>query len=127
MRKYPWAILLLSICLGGLPARLAAHHGLTWSDTEHIITVKGTVTVFEFVNPHALVHLAVKTNAGSVEEWIAETAPPSMLRRAGWDRATLKPGDAITVSGHQAKDGSRYLSVRRLVLPNGQVLNQGPR
>ena len=127
MRKYPFAILFLSICLGVLPAPIFAHHGLTWCDTEHITNVKGAVTSFEFVNPHALVHFAVKTNGGSVEEWTAETAPPSMLRRAGWDRATLKPGDSISVSGYQAKDGSRYMSVRKLVMPNGQVLNQCPR
>jgi hypothetical protein len=81
--------------------------------------VKGSVTAFGFVNPHALVHLAVKTNAGNLEEWTADTAPPIMLRRAGWDRATLKPGDAITVSGYQAKDGSRHMSVPKWDRPGG--------
>jgi hypothetical protein len=125
--KMRFAFWLVIAGFGVAPSPIFAHHGLTWCDTEHVTTLKGSVTAFEFVNPHALVHVAVRANGRNVEEWTAETAPPSMLRRAGWDRATLKPGDAITVSGYQAKDGARYMSVRKIVMPNGQVLNQGPR
>ena len=106
---------------------LLAHHGLTTYDTAHLATLKGTVSKFEFINPHAVVRLEVKDERGQPETWAAEIAPPAMLYRIGWDKNTLKSGDAITVSGYPAKDGSRLLSVRKLILPNGQELNQAPK
>ena len=106
------------------PSALWAHHGTYGYDREHLTTVRGTVTEFDLVNPHSLIHLAIKKKNGTVEAWTAETAPPNMLHRVGWDKTTLRPGDHITVTGYRAKDGARLLSVRSIVLPNGQQLNQ---
>ena len=108
------------------PAALWAHHGMYGYDREHLTTVKGTVTEFDLVNPHTLIHLVIKEKNGEVEAWTAEAAPPNMLRRVGWDKTTIRPGDRITVTGYRAKDGARLLSVRSIVLPNGQQLNQRP-
>ncbi len=103
---------------------LFAHHGFTNYDTDHRTTLKGTVTDVEWANPHVQIHLDVKDEKGNVERWTAETAPPAMLRRVGWDKDKIKPGDRITVSGYQLKDGSKVMSVRKIVLANGQELNQ---
>ena len=124
MRNKLPAIFAVAACLLMIAGPLVAHHGFTNYDTEHRTTLMGTVTEFEWANPHVAIHLDVKDDRGNIERWTAETAPPAMLRRVGWDRNTIKPGDRITVSGYQLKDGSKILSVRRIVLPNGQELNQ---
>ena len=74
-----------------------------------------------------MVRMVVKDDHGHAENWSVEIAPPAMLYRIGWDKNTLKSGDSITVSGYPAKDGSKLVSVKKLILPNGQELNQAPK
>ena len=111
------AILLLS-------TQVFAHHGIKNYRTDRLTSLKGTVTEYEFQNPHVLIEMEVEEVAGNRETWTIEVAPPSMLYKVGWNKNTLKPNDTIEVTGYPAKDGSRLLSVRRIVLPNGQDLNQ---
>ncbi len=103
---------------------LFAHHGRAIYETDRIATMKGTVTEVQFVNPHVLIRLEVKFDNSNAEKWTAETAPPAMLYRIGWNRNTIKPGDHVTLSGYKARDGSRLISVRKIMLPNGLELNQ---
>ena len=102
-----------------------AHHSGAMYDSEHPITFKGVVTEFAFINPHVQIHFEVKDEQGNSAIWIAGSAPPQRMYRAGWNKYTLKPGEAITVTGAPAKDGSKVMSVRRLVGPSGQVLSEG--
>src|SRR6202047_1291946 len=89
---------------------LLAHHGETNYDTEKVVSVKGTVTNFQFINPHVQIFLDVKNDKGEIEQWIGEARSPSMLVRMGaWDKSTLKSGDVITASGHPSKNGSKVL------------------
>jgi len=124
MKNNRAATVAVVVSLLALPGRVLAHHGSYAYDREHITTVKGTVTEFDLVNPHSLIHLAVKEKNGEVEAWTAETASPNMLRRVGWGKTTIKPGDRVTVSGYRARDGAKLLSIRTIVLPTGQQLNQ---
>jgi hypothetical protein len=104
-------------------APLLAHHGETNYDTEKLVTVKATVTKFEFINPHTQITLDVRNDKGQVESWVCEARSPAMLvRNGGWDKNTLKPGDAITASGFRAKNGSNILRLKTIVLANGKEL-----
>jgi hypothetical protein len=113
--------LLLLLALSGLAW---AHHQPQLDDLQHITTIKGVVTSFEYVNPHCMLHLAVKMPDGKTEDWTAELAPPATLHTVGWGKDSLKPGDHITVTGHKNKGGSNLLTVRTVILSNGQQLNQ---
>jgi uncharacterized protein DUF6152 len=97
-----------------------AHHGEANYDTTRIVSVKGTITDFVFVNPHVQISLEAKDDKGNVEKWMGEATSPNLLVREGWDKNTLKPGDVITVSGHQAKNGSRTLRLMKMVMPDGR-------
>jgi hypothetical protein len=81
-----------------------AHHGTAAYDTQNIVTVKGTMTDFRFINPHVQLFFDVKNDKGEVEKWQAELTAPNKLSRAGWDKHTLKPGDSITASGYVQND-----------------------
>src|SRR5678816_4849684 len=79
----------------------AAHHGSNVSYyTDRTITIAGTVTEWEFINPHPQIYFDVKGETGEIAHWAAELLPtPSMMRnmKVGWTRTTLKPGDQIVL------------------------------
>jgi hypothetical protein len=104
-------------------APVFAHHGMATYDFQRQITLKATVTKFTFVNPHVLLHVEVKDSSGKAVEWIAEAGSPNMMRRGGWNRSTLEPGDQITITGHPAKDGSPTMRFVKVVLSSGQELD----
>jgi hypothetical protein len=104
---------------------LFAHHGTAAYDTSRTVTVSGTVTEFRFVNPHVLVLWEVKDEAGNIQRWSGErSGPNSMARNAGWTRNTLKPGDQVTISGRQAKNGTHTMAISKILL-NGKDITGG--
>ena len=104
-------------------APLLAHHGEANYDTEKMVSVKGTVTQFEFINPHVQITLEVKSDKGEIEKWTNEARSPSMLVRVGdWNKNTLKPGDVITAIGFRSKNGAPALRLKKIVLADGREL-----
>ena len=100
-----------------------AHHGfVSWFDMSKSVTIKGTVTGFDWTNPHAYIYLDVKDEKGATEKWSIELGAIAMLSRAGWRRDTLKPGDEITAIGNRAKDGKPVMHLDKIVFANGQEL-----
>jgi hypothetical protein len=82
-----------------------AHHGTAGYDMDKIITIKGTISSFNWSNPHVVIHIAVKNDKGEPQDWIVELAAPSMLARGGWTKNSLKPGDEVVAETHPAKNG----------------------
>jgi hypothetical protein len=118
---FPTTAIFLLLALGG---STFAHHGfVSWFDMSRSITVKGTVTGYEWTNPHTYIFLDVKNEKGAVEEWRIELGAPGMLSRAGWRRDTLKDGDEITAIGNPSKDGKPTLHLSKIVFANGQELS----
>ena len=113
------ALLLLSITA----ASLAHHSFAAVFDVSKSVEVSGTVTEVEWMNPHAWIHLDVEGDDGNVEAWSFELGSPNGLIRRGWSRATIKPGDVISISGYQARDGSMRGNVVAVTLATGQRLD----
>lgn len=106
---------------------LWAHHGLAAFDTTHTVKMEGTVTGLEWINPHAFIYADLKDEKGKVANWKLELGSLGMLTRyGGWSPTTVKRGDRVTVQGFRAKDGSPYMSLGRIWLPNGQSLEGKP-
>ena len=104
---------------------VSAHHGTAVSyDSSKPITLKGTVTEFVFLNPHAQIYFDVKDAAGKVVHWAAELQSPANLRRDGWSKETFKPGDQLTITPHPSKAGTPVGNVDRsqAVILNGKEL-----
>ena len=101
---------------------LLAHHGAAAFDVTKMVTVKGTVTDFQYVNPHVQVYFDAKNDKGETEAWQGELTAPNKLSRAGWTKRTLKPGDMITVTGNPAANGAHTLWIRKLIGPDGESL-----
>jgi hypothetical protein len=118
---FPATAIFLLLSLGG---STFAHHGfVSWYDMTRTVSVKGTVTGFDWTNPHAYIYLDVKNEKSAVEKWSIELGALAMLARAGWRRDTLKDGDEITAIGNPAKDGKPTMHLAKIVLANGQELS----
>jgi DNA/RNA endonuclease YhcR with UshA esterase domain len=121
MKRF-FAIIVLMFSVPLVSAPLFAHHGEANYDTDKVVSVKGTVTDFQFINPHTLISVDVKNDKGEIEKWSCEARSPGMLVRVGgWDKGTLKPGDVITVAGYRARNGSPVMRLQKITLADGTV------
>lgn len=104
-----------------------AHHGTSRYDLEKTVTLNGTVTGFDWGNPHCLVYLDVKGNKGDVQHWTLELASPFTMSHAGWTKNSIVRGDMLTADAHPARNGltigisSTAHSVMKFVV-NGKAL-----
>lgn len=102
-----------------LPQVMHAHHAEANYDHENLWVLKGTITRFDFVNPHVIVHFEVKTKDGQIEEWAGTESSPNAMRRYGWSQATAKEGDNVVISGFRDKTGRPDLQIAVFVV-NGK-------
>ncbi len=102
-----------------------AHHSFAMFDSEKTMTIEGTVQEFEYVNPHAWLHIVAMDGAGKAAKWSIEMGGVNAIVRSGWKADTVKPGDRLTIQIHPLKDGSRggqYLAAK---LPDGRTMDGG--
>ena len=119
--KYFGLFLLFSILAA--PFSVAAHHGAASFDTTVEVTLKGTVTEWQWFNPHCFLKFDVKGPDGTVRTWTTETSnPPDMVNR-GWNRRSLNPGDRVTVTVEPVKSGSPVGRLLEVTLADGRVLS----
>jgi Family of unknown function (DUF6152) len=122
----------LAACLAAFAALFVispvmfGHHGVSDYDVANVVTWHVTVTEFLFVNPHSLLGFTRKNDQGKIEAWQGELQSPSMLSRKGhWTKDTVKTGDQITIFGCPARNGSKTMLVRKIVLSNGEEFPGG--
>jgi hypothetical protein len=116
----------MAMFLVGCAAIAFAHHSFTSAfDGAKPITVTGTITKFEWTNPHIWFFIDVKEASGNAANWAFEGAAPAMLMRRGVTRHSLKVGDVITVEGFRAKDGTRTAAGTYVAFSDGKRLFTG--
>jgi hypothetical protein len=81
-----------------------AHHSAAMYDEKKTVTVAGTVSKFEWSNPHVYIYLSELGESGQTIEWEVECSPPSILGHLGWSASSLHRGDQITVTGRPSRD-----------------------
>ena len=106
-------------------AGLWAHHSPSAEfDMTKKITLTGTLTQVDWINPHIKVSMEVKGEGGKVENWGFESNPPAWFRRVGVSRADISKaiGQTVKVEGVRSKDGSFYGYLQKIVMPDGTSL-----
>jgi hypothetical protein len=101
-------------------ASVSAHHSFAAEfDINKPVTLQGTVTKVEWVNPHVYVYLDVKDASGKVTPWSLSSLGPAAVRRGGITRAMLGQGQAVTIQAYHAKDGSNFAFLRKMTFADG--------
>jgi hypothetical protein len=104
----------LGLLLAGVS--LWAHHSMTAVYNDAMpVTINGSVTKFDWANPHVLV---------TVDDWQVEFASRTELRRAGWTGESVHVGDVVTIVGSRARDGKRRMHGKTLAIAGGAKLNE---
>jgi len=104
-----------------LSATAWAHHSFAQFGSS-TMQIEGTVTKFEWTNPHAWIWLDVPDGKGGSVEWALECQSPSGLSRHGWNRKTLQPGDKVSAELHPMRDGSNAGEFVKIIRSDGSVL-----
>src|SRR6202140_3979311 len=98
MRIRTISVFALAASLLSVSMPLLAHHGTAVFDTDKTLTLKGSVTEWDWSNPHCLLQFDVKNESGQSVHWIEETKNPANMVYKGWRKTSFKPGDEINAT-----------------------------
>ena len=103
-----------------------AHHSFTMFDMSKKITLVGTVSDFQWTNPHSYIEIDVPEEEGGFKHWSIEMGSPSILQQSGWKFSSLKKGDKTTLVISPLRNGKAGGFLNTATLPDGRVLTNGP-
>jgi hypothetical protein len=115
----------LALSLFAVP--VFGHHSFSMFDQTQVMNLTGTVTEFEWINPHAWLHVSVTDESGSPETWSFEGGNLGGLAAAGWRADSVAAGEQVEIGFNPMVDGARGGQLRTLVLPDGTKLCNGAR
>src|SRR6186713_2178341 len=120
LRRGHWIVsLLLALFVTGIPQLARAHHSFAMYDSTKLVVIDGTVTNFQWTNPHVLLWVTGTTVAGEAPSlWTVELpTSPGNLKRMGWSKHSLKAGDHVLVELNPLRDGQHGGSFKKATLP----------
>jgi hypothetical protein len=120
--------LLLLVVLGANVPPVFAHHGFQAEyDGSKVLYITGTLTKFEWENPHAYFWVEAKDDSGKVTTWVFEGASPIAVKRTGTVRAdfTSNIGKTVTVRGVPGRDGTSKGAAETIKLADGREVVVG--
>ena len=116
---------MLAVCLGLAlgPAPVSAHHAFSAEfDENDRVTLRGTVTKLDWVNPHSRIYIDVKGPDGKTVQWAVETAAPAVLQGRGVTREDFRTGSEIVIDAYRSKTKAMIASGRIVRLRDGTEL-----
>jgi hypothetical protein len=125
MRVVWLGAVVLGVALAGWSQPVLGHHSFAMFDTGKRVTMAGTVTAFEWTNPHSYIEIDVE-ESGRAKHWSIELGSTSILMQGGWKFNDLKRGDKITLVMNPLRSGEAGGFLVQVTLPGGRVLGNGP-
>ncbi len=115
----------MTLLVAAIP--LIAHHSFSAEyDIDKPITITGTLTKLEWVNPHGWIYVDVKGADGKVVNWAVEFGGPNSLLRRGVRKTDFPLGVELVVKGYRAKNGTPTVNGTSVKFPDGRNLYTGP-
>ncbi len=118
--------MLFGLCLPVSQSAVAHHAFAANYDMDNAGTIEGVVQEVVWANPHVHYYIQVTGEDGTTELWDGEAANLSLLASRGWERNTIRVGDAIRITGALGRDGIRRIQMRHVVRADGSPLVQPP-
>jgi hypothetical protein len=116
---------LASIGAAALAASAAnAHHGFGNFDRSREVSVEGTITSIDFVNPHAYVYFEATNEDGTKTARRCEMRAATVLRRSGWSAEMFKPGELIKITGAPDRFDANSCYVHTVVFADGTTADR---
>jgi hypothetical protein len=115
-------LMLIVIAFAQIQASLLAHHSAAAYAQKSIVLKNATITKVLWADPHIVLIFAVKEANGTSSNWSTETGSPVSVSRVGWNRNSLKAGDAVTIELFPAKNGARVGRLKKVTFPDGRQL-----
>lgn len=122
MKRWFWGTLGCAVALAG--SSVPAHHFFP-HDSDKPVSIVGSMTRFEWVNPHAFLYIDVKDPKGTVTTWQIELGSPFALLRRGWEKDSVKFGDVVTIEGYVSVTDVKKAIARAIQLPDGRKMFAG--
>ena len=125
---WEWARAFVAVLVLAAAHGAHAHHSFAMFDNENQIKLKGTVTHFQWTNPHVYIELDaenVYSEDKTVKSWTIECANPGILNRIGWKFNMIKPGDELTIIVAPLRSGESGALLKQVTLPDGRVFSNG--
>ena len=119
MRRFRNGLIGLALAVAAAAPAAQAHHSFAMFDRDKPVPVSGVVKDFQWTNPHVWIQLLVPSPGGIDQEWGVECTSVNFMRRQGWDHASLKAGDKVTLVIFPLKDGSHGGQFSKLTELNG--------
>jgi hypothetical protein len=127
MKRNLFMVVVVTTGLLVVSGSVLAHHGGNLYDMSKTVILKGTITKFEWGNPHNQIYFDSTDEKGEVSHWNVETEPPAVMSERGWTRRSLNPGDQVTVYFNGARNGATVGIVQKIVKADGKELTaRGP-
>jgi hypothetical protein len=120
--KRAFVIASIAAVVLAIPLSVAAHHGSAAFDTGKRVTLKGTVAMWVYSNPHCLLSLDVTGEDGQVVRWIAEGQAPNVIFPVGYRKDSFKGGDQVSITVEPVKNGRPLGRILQVVLADGTKL-----
>jgi hypothetical protein len=122
-RPLTWVAAAVAVLAGG---PVLAHHSFAMFDQKKVMTLEGTVKEFQWTNPHSFIELDVPGRGGAAAtHWSIELNSPNNLKRQGWSRTSLKPGERVSLRMAPLRDGRPGGLFLDLKKADGKVLDSG--
>jgi len=122
LRHAAWIPFIAFLCVSAPIA--TAHHAVSAYDRSSTVTVTGTVTRWQFINPHAGLWIAMTGADGETVEWSGEfQGTLDLYRHFQWNQNTFSVGDEVTLIGNPARSGDRNMAVERVIFADGTEVN----
>lgn len=129
MRQRFNRLLAIVIVLVTGTSAIFAHHSVVGEfDTGKAMTLKGTISKVQWMNPHIYIFLDVKEADGTVSSWALETLPTAMMRKAGLSKEALigTPGEVVAVNVIPARDGTKHMAwISKITYADGRYYALG--
>ena len=100
-----------------------AHHSFAMFDQSKESELKdATVIDWQWTSPHAWLYVIVPNGQDEPDKYSVEAANPGQLRRDGFSKGSMSPGDKITVYMAPLKNGEKGGALHAVLLPDGKML-----